>query len=378
MKRIGASRRGKQEHATEPANSENAKSGLQQYTPPSFNELMQPVRHRKQFIYGVIIETIHDLFVLLTVALALWVPLNRAVNARRESIASIQAAQEMAKWPRGRVVKEYHDALGYNKTLADSGQLSLGELVDPFQNDINDDSSSAGDKTYQSMLTSSNGVMGTIRIPKISLRLPIYHGTAQGTLSQGVGHLHGSSLPVGGKSSNAVLTGHRGLAEATLFTRLDELGKGDNIYIQTLNRTMGYRVISIHVVKPDDTHLYRVVNGKDLVTLMTCTPYGVNTERLVITAKRGNIPKTVPVLTDQPDPKLVAGFTAAGVFLVGLAFVLTRNYRLLVPPPWHYDGTPIPRWRLLPHRPDRRGLPPMGEIPAHPKHVTQTHSSGPK
>ncbi|WEV67411.1 class C sortase [Bifidobacterium sp. ESL0769] len=333
----------------------------------SFAELIKPVHHTRQFIISLIIEGVHDLFVLLTVALILWVPLNRAVNARQESIASIKAAQEMAKWPRGRVIKEYHDALGYNQKISTSGQFSLGELVDPFQNDINDDSSSAGDKEYQSMLNSANGVMGTIRIPKISLRLPIYHGTAAGTLSSGVGHLHGSSLPVGGKSSNAVLTGHRGLPEATLFTRLDELKTGDDLYIQTLNRTMGYRVTAIHVVNPDDTHLYTVVPNKDLVTLMTCTPYGVNTQRLVITATRGNIPKEVPELDDKPDPKLVAGFAFAGVLLVGLAFVLMRNYRVLVPPPWHYDGTPIPRWRLMPRRPDQRGLPPMGQVPAHSK-----------
>ncbi|MDF7639997.1 class C sortase [Bifidobacterium sp. ESL0784] len=347
------------------------------FSAPEFDEILRPVHHWKQLFTRILIEVIHDFFVLLTIALVLWVPLNRAVHARQESIASINAAREMAKWPRGRTIKEYKDAQIYNDGIYKSGQFTLGELVDPFQNDINDDTSSASDKQYQSMLKSSNGVMGTVRIPAISLRLPIYHGTSAKTLNDGVGHLHGSSLPVGGKSTNSVLTGHRGLPEATLFTRLDELNEGDSIYIQTLNRTMGYKVIDINVVSPDDVHLYKVVPGKDYLTLMTCTPYGVNTQRLVITAERGNIPKDVPELSDRPDARLVAGFAAAGTLILGIAICLTRNYRLLVPPPWHYDGTPIPRWRLLPHRPDRRGLPPMGEVPAHPKHISQTRT-GPK
>ncbi|RBP97113.1 class C sortase, partial [Bifidobacterium aemilianum] len=110
-------------------------------------------------------------------------------------------------------------------------------------------------------------------VPRISLNMPIYHGTSDQSLSQGSGHLYGTSLPVGGPSTNAVLTGHRGLPGALLFTRLDELKPGDVFYVDTLGRTMGYRITAIHVVDPDDTHLYTVVQGKDLVTLMTCTPY---------------------------------------------------------------------------------------------------------
>ncbi|WEV74666.1 class C sortase [Bifidobacterium sp. ESL0798] len=271
--------------------------------------------------------------------------------------------------------KEYHDALAYNRGIADSGQHKLGEAIDPFVDDPDEDTISERDKNYQLMLKTTNGVMGTIRIPKISVKLPIYHGTSKAILQVGVGHLYGTSLPVGGKSTNSVLTGHRGLVGAELFTRLDELKKGDIIYIQTLNRTMGYRVIGIHVVNPDDVHLYKVVPGQDLVTLMTCTPYGVNTQRLVVTARRGNIPKDIPRYDGDKDAVLMAEIVGAIVLLLGLVWAMHRNYRLLVPPPWHYDGSPVAWWSMFPRRTDARGLPPIGLEPLHARKRHKTKKS---
>ncbi|WEV75424.1 class C sortase [Bifidobacterium sp. ESL0800] len=315
----------------------------------------------------MIIEAIHDFFVLLTVALILWAPINWGVNAQREAQTAIRSAQEVAKWPQGKVVNEYHDVQAYNRKIAASGQYELGEVSDPFSKHSSGDdgTGSKKDAKYQSLLDTGNGVMGSIRVPKVSIHLPIYHGTSEDTLASGVGHLYGTSLPVGGKSTNSVLTGHRGLANAMLFTRLDQVRIGDSFYITTLGRTMGYRVVAINVVNPKDTHLYKVVPGQDLVTLMTCTPYGVNTQRLVITGKRGKIPQQVPDIDDWKDAVLMGAIVAAVVLFLGLLLILRRNYRVLLPMPLHYEGTPaykpIPLIRVL----DSRGLPPLGALPAH-------------
>lgn len=128
--------------------------------------------------------------------------------------------------------------------------------------------------------------MARIEIPKINVDLPIYHGVSESVLSKGVGHLRSGSLPVGGESTHAALSGHRGLPSSKLFTRLDELEKGDLFYIDVLGRTLAYRICDIQTTDPQDTDLLEIQEGRDLVTLITCTPYGINTKRLLITGER--------------------------------------------------------------------------------------------
>lgn len=139
--------------------------------------------------------------------------------------------------------------------LSDSGesdnQSGAGTGADAGSADAGSASASSADAEYRSLLDSGGGVMGTIHIPKISVRLPIYHGTSESALASGVGHLYGSSLPVGGKSTHAVLTGHRGLVEAAMFTRLDEMRVGDYFYIEVMGRTLGYQVDRITVIEPE-------------------------------------------------------------------------------------------------------------------------------
>lgn len=143
------------------------------------------------------------------------------------------------------------------------------------------------EKRYENLLKlSDTGIMGTIEIPKISVNLPIYHGTTEEVLSIGIGHLEGSSLPVGGKNTHSILTGHRGLPNSKLFTRLDELEKGDLFYIQVGNKTLAYRVNDIKVIKPEDAEELSIKADKDEVSLITCTPYGINSHRLVVTGER--------------------------------------------------------------------------------------------
>ena len=142
------------------------------------------------------------------------------------------------------------------------------------------------DLNYKSMLSIEDSpVMGTIEIPKIDVDLPIYHGTSDAVLSDGVGHLASSSLPVGGKNTRAVLTGHRGAPNAKLFTRLDELEKGDLFYIKVGNDTLAYKVYKIQTIKPSQVDRVKIEEGKDEVSLLTCTPYGISSHRLVVTGK---------------------------------------------------------------------------------------------
>lgn len=140
---------------------------------------------------------------------------------------------------------------------------------------------------YNSLLRGdAAGAMGRLRIDKIAVDLPIYHGTSDATLEKGVGHLQGTSLPVGGESQHSVLTAHRGLAEATLFDRLDELRSGDTFQIEVFGDVLTYRVFETKVVDPNDTESLYPRLGEDLVTLVTCTPLGINTHRILVTGER--------------------------------------------------------------------------------------------
>lgn len=173
-------------------------------------------------------------------------------------------------------------AHAYNNALASGAELEAGHRVP----------SSAGHYrgsavTYADALSDGRtGVMARLQIPKIGLDLPVYHGTADATLLKGLGHLEGTSLPVGGPGTHAVITGHRGLAQATMFTHLDKVGVGDRFTITTFGQVLTYKVIRTKVVDPDQTESLRPVAGQDLVTLVTCTPLGINSERMLVTGER--------------------------------------------------------------------------------------------
>ena len=185
------------------------------------------------------------------------------------------------------------------------------------QSEIND---------YEAQLNvSGSGMMAYVEIPKLGCSLPVYHGTSTDVLQIAVGHLEGSSLPVGGKSTHCVLSGHRGLPSAKLFTNLDKLKKGDVFEVRTLDETLGYEVDEINTVEPEDTSKLQIIPGEDLCTLMTCTPYGINSHRLLVRGHRvsgeeeGGIRITADAL--QLDPMIVAPFFAVP-FLIGLVIVV--------------------------------------------------------
>ena len=174
---------------------------------------------------------------------------------------------------------------------------------------------------------SGTGIMGYITIPKIGVELPIYHGTSDGVLQVAAGHLEGSSLPVGGAGTHAVISAHRGLPSAKLFTNLDELEVGDTFTITVLDRVLTYEVDQISIVLPTETDLLQPVEGKDYVTLMTCTPYGINTHRLLVRGKRienAENQKHIRVTADalRIEPIIVAPALAVPMLLVMLVVML--------------------------------------------------------
>lgn len=260
-------------------------------------------------------------------------------SARELASTSARSEKRVAGWPYPQADEAFAAAREYNKRLAKSGQPVIGEAKDPLaelyddpQNAANNasadgsdnsgDSASAKDKEYQSLLDSGDGVMGAIRIPKISVNLPVYHGTSELTLASGAGHLYGSSLPVGGKNTHSVITGHRGLVEAAMFTRLDEMRVGDYFYLDVMGRTLGYKVDRITEINPDDTSKLKIVPGEDRVTLMTCTPYGVNTHRLLVSALRSAIPGEIPAEADAAkDARAIGACIGGGILLSGALVV---------------------------------------------------------
>lgn len=174
--------------------------------------------------------------------------------------------------------KLWKKAASYNRRISKEGPV----LIDAFSEDGQDE-----DQDYLNILKlDDSGVMGSIEIPGIKVYLPIYHGTSTEVLKRGVGHLQGSSVPVGGKSTHSILTGHRGLPSAELFTNLDQVKKGDVFYIHMLKETLAYKVYNIEVIEPQDIDHLVIEKGRDLVTLITCTPYGINSHRLLLHAER--------------------------------------------------------------------------------------------
>ena len=187
-------------------------------------------------------------------------------------------------------------------------------------------------KKYESLLdVSGTGIMGYIEVPKIDCSLPIYHGTDEGALQIAIGHLEGSSLPVGGKSTHCVLSGHRGLPSARLFTDLDQMEEGDVFVLNVLGRKLAYEVDQIKVVLPDEMSDLEIVQGKDLCTLVTCTPYGINTHRLLVRGHRMKyIEETVVRVQKEAEKKETGIWLLAGggaVFLIIIIIVVVKRRR---------------------------------------------------
>ena len=215
--------------------------------------------------------------------------------------------------------KLWDAAVSYNQKLFQSGHgLGLKDEEKEEYNELLD--------------VSGTGIMSYIEIPKIKCSLPIYHGTDEGVLQIAVGHIEGSSLPVGGLNTHCILSGHRGLPSAKLFSNLDKLEEGDIFMIRTLDQTLTYEVDQIRIVLPDEVEDLKIEEGKDLCTLVTCTPYGINTHRLLVRGHRiENVKEAnkARVAADaiQIEPLIVAPAIATPMLLLLLVILLLPRQR---------------------------------------------------
>lgn len=220
-------------------------------------------------------------------------PLISNIYSRRNQMDVINKYQEdIEKIDGQEMANELELANAYNRKLNQT--IVLTDPFDPSAIDM------ADDVYYDILNYTDDGVMAYINIPKIDVNLPIYHGTDSEHMLKGVGHLVGTSFPVGGIDTHAVLSAHSGLSTAELFTNLADLKKGDLFYIHVLDDVLAYEVDKINVVKPDETNDLKIVPGQDYVTLVTCTPYGINSHRLLV---RGHRVEYDPDLEKQESKK---------------------------------------------------------------------------
>ena len=238
------------------------------------------------------------------------------------------------------------EMMAYNDNLSQSGV----EYVDPFEGILDDDvTTSESDASesenevvysteeetiiYDALSESVGESLGHIEIPKMDIDIPIYFGTSEKVLQDGIGLLEGSSLPVGGTSTHATLTGHNGLPSAKLFTDLHKLAVGDIFLIHSINGTLAYEVDTIITVLPDETESLKIVEGKDLVTLITCTPYMINTHRLLVTGHRVDYQEAQEIVE---EPKVADALKAVKAednnnvyFIAAMAFILLLGFIFL-------------------------------------------------
>ena len=215
---------------------------------------------------------------LLALGLTLYPVISNFVNQKYASEIFTAYQEVIAQTDNSVLAQEREKAIAYNQTLVPNAESDNGYTQEALQ---------SASEEYDSILNlSGDGIMGYIEIPTINVHLPIYHGTGDSSLSKGVGHLLGSSLPVGGESTHCILSGHSGMASQTMFTDFEQLDIGYVFYLYVLDDVLAYQVAEINTVLPSDTSLLGIWEGEDCCTLVTCTPYGVNTHRLLVTASR--------------------------------------------------------------------------------------------
>ena len=282
----------------------------------------------KRIIVNIIIVSIF----LTGLGVLLYPAVSDYVNKKNASRAIAAYEQSVGEMEEADYTQNLLDAASYNEYIASFASLGGATTMEEERED----------SPYEELLNvSGTGMMGSIRIPCIKVECPIYHGTSEAVLQVAVGHYQGSSLPIGGESTHAILTGHRGLPSARLFTDLDRLVEGDIFYIKVLGDILEYQIDQIQTVLPEEVDSLGVVLGEDYVTLVTCTPYGINSHRMLIRGTR--IPydggyeeevamKPAPIDTDVPEEQQGNGFTTRQWVIFGaLAFGASIGTGLLIP-----------------------------------------------
>ena len=256
---------------------------------------------------------------LIGLSLLLYPTVSDYWNSLHQSRAIAHYAEQVADLVNDRYDALWADAHAYNQSLLEKPDRFL----------CTDDEQAE----YDALLNvSGNGIIGYIEIPSIGCSLPVYHGTEDSVLQIAVGHIQGSSLPVGGESTHSVLSGHRGLPSARLFTDLDQLREGDTFLLRILDETLTYEVDQILIVEPHEMAALAIEDGQDYCTLVTCTPYGINTHRLLVRGHRienQEEAKTIRVTADalQIEPVIVAPLVAIPLLLALLILLLVKTRR---------------------------------------------------
>lgn len=256
---------------------------------------------------------------LIGLSLLLYPTVSEYWNSFHQSRAISGYSEQVAEMDQETYDRLWSEARAYNQSLSGkSMNFTLNEQET---------------KEYESLLNvTGNGMMGYIEIPSIKCSLPIFHGTDDLVLQTSIGHIPGTSLPVGGESTHSVLSGHRGLPSARLFTDLDKLSEGDVFMIRILDETLTYEVDQILIVEPDETEALQIEEGKDYCTLVTCTPYGINTHRLLVRGHRiANLDDALDMRVAseaiQVDALIVAAVVAVPLLLILLIGMLITTRR---------------------------------------------------
>ena len=263
----------------------------------------------KKNVMTILLVTI----LLAGVGLLLYPTVSDYWNSFHQSKAVVSYVENVTNIDDEQYEKLWNNAVAYNEKLAENG--IQWTLTDEEKEEYN-----------EYLKVDDSGIMAYIDIPVIDCSLPIYHGTDESVLQIAIGHIEGSSLPVGGEGSHCVVSGHRGLPSARIFTDLDKLVEGDIFLIHTLDATLTYEVDQIRIVEPTDLSDLQIEEGKDLCTLVTCTPYGINTHRLLVRGHRienEEEAEEIRVSADatQVDPVQVAPFVAMPILLLMLIWV---------------------------------------------------------
>ena len=234
-------------------------------------------------------------------------------NSKTQSEAIVDYESMLAAYQPEDYTEIFEQADAYNRELA--------ELAAPLRDHVK-----LNEMYWSTLDISGTGMMGYLTVPKISQELPVYHGTSEAVLSTAAGHFQGTSLPVGGVSTHSVVSAHRGLPTAVLFTHLDRMEQGDIFYFTILDRTITYEVDQIRIVEPDDVSLVQVEEGEDYCTLLTCTPYGINTQRLLVRGHQidASQKRNIYIANEayRVEPLIVTPLVALPIIFVLLIYVM--------------------------------------------------------
>lgn len=263
-------------------------------------------------------STIIALLVFITgLSLLLYPTVSNYWNSKHQSRVVANYSDTLAKMDKKEKQDAIDQAVQYNESL-----VLNGNRFSPSDSDLS---------LYKSLLNADGtGMMGYITIPEIRCKLAIYHSVDDSVLQVGVGHLEGSSLPVGGSSTHCVISGHRGLVSARLFTDIDRLEKGDLFYLHVYGKVLAYEVDKISVVEPEDYGPLEIEEGKDLCTLLTCTPYGINTQRLMVRGHRvvDRLYDELNITSDAARVDTLVVASCVGVVFLLVGIIVSKIWRL--------------------------------------------------